>query len=314
MTTDPIRVIIDTDPGVDDSMAILLAFNSPELQIEGLTTIFGNTGTAVTTQNALRLVELAGRPDVPVAAGADKPLLRPFDGGGWMVHGRNGLGEVPFPAPRGTPIARRGAQFIVDTVLANPGEITLLAVGPLTNLAIALALEPRIAGLVNRVVIMGGSATVPGNVSAVAEANIHNDPEAAHLVFNAGWPLVMVGLDVTTRTIMTNAYLDDLRAIGNRYTDFIGQIVRHYHAFHQQQGLEGIYVHDSSAVMYLLDPSLFTTRDVYVDVEYLSPHLRGYTVADWHGKRQVQTRATVCVAVDSPRFLELYRQRIATIR
>src|SRR5262245_38009154 len=174
------RIIIDTDPGVDDSMAILLAFNSPEVQVEALTTVFGNTGTAITTQNALRLVELAGRPDVPVAAGAQKPLLRPFTGDGWVVHGRNGLGGVAFPEPQGQPDRRHAAQLIVETVMANPGQITLVPIGPLTNIALAVSLEPRIAQQVEQVVLMGGAATMPGNVSAVAEANICNDPEAAN--------------------------------------------------------------------------------------------------------------------------------------
>ncbi len=199
----PKRIIIDTDPGVDDSMAILFAFQSPELQIEGLTTIFGNGGTETTTANALRLVELAGHPEVPVARGAETPLMRPFTGEGWRVHGRNGLGEVDFPAPKGTPDSRRAAQFIVDTVMANPGEITLVPLGPLTNIALAVSLEPRIVEAVKEVVLMGGVIDGRGNASPVAEANIRNDPEAAQIVFQAGWPVTMVGLDVTRQSVMT---------------------------------------------------------------------------------------------------------------
>ncbi|HMP40168.1 MAG TPA: nucleoside hydrolase [Roseiflexaceae bacterium] len=314
MNQKPTRIIIDTDPGVDDTMAILLAFQSPELQIEGLTTIFGNTGTAITTQNALRLVVLAGRPDVPVAADADKPLLRPFTGEGWTVHGRNGLGEVEYPAPAGTPDPRRAAQFIVDMVLANPGEITLVPVGPLTNIALAAMLEPKIIDLVREVVIMGGAAGVSGNVSAVAEANIHNDAEAANIVFNAGWQIVMVGLDVTQKTIMTSAYMEELKQAGNRYTDFIYAVSRHYANFHANLGLDGFYVHDSSAIMYLIDRSLFTTRHAYVDVEYHSPYHRGQTVADWNGKRKLPPNVHVCVDVDSPRFLAMYRERLTSLQ
>jgi inosine-uridine nucleoside N-ribohydrolase len=304
------RIIIDCDPGVDDSMAILFAFNSPEVQVEGLTTVFGNTETAITTQNALRLVELAGRPDVPVAMGAAKPLLRPFTGDGWVVHGRNGLGEVAYPEPKLQPDRRRAAQFIVDTIMANPGEITLVPVGPLTNVALAVLLEPRIAQHVAQVVLMGGAAAMPGNVSAVAEANIRNDPEAAHIVFRAGWPLVMVGLDVTTKTVMSDAYMEELRSANNRYTDFIYAISRHYNNFYKQIGItEGFHVHDSSALAYVIDPTLFTTRPAFVDVEYHSPHHDGQTVADWRGRRE-PPNTLVCVDVESERFLELYRQRL----
>ena len=304
------RIIIDTDPGVDDSMAILLAFNSPELKIEGLTTIFGNTGTTITTQNALRLVELAGHPEVPVARGAEKPLLRPFTGEGWRVHGRNGLGEVDFPAPKGQPDPRRAAQFIVDTVMANPGEITLVPVGPLTNIALAAMLEPRIVGLVKEVVLMGGAAGVPGNVSSVAEANVHNDPEAASIVFHAGWPVTMVGLDVTQKTIMSPAYLDALKQDGGERTSFIRAIVQHYLQFHLDQGVPGIYVNDSSAIAYLIDPTLFTTRHLFVDVEYQSKYHVGQTVADWRGQRGQAPNCHVCLGVDSERFLAIYRQRL----
>jgi len=309
------RIIIDTDPGVDDSMAILLAFNSPEIQIEGLTTVFGNTEVAITTKNALRLVELVGRPDVPVAAGAAKPLMRPFTGDGWVVHGRNGLGEVDYPEPKGQPDPRRAAQFIVETVMANPGEITLVPVGPLTNIALAATLEPRIVELVQGVVLMGGAATVPGNVSAVAEANIHNDPEAANIVFNAGWPVTMVGLDVTTKTIMSPEYMERLRSANNRYTDFIYAISRHYAGFYKKgREVEGFHVHDSSAIAYVIDPTLFTTRHVYVDVEYHSPYYYGQTVADWRGRHELAPNTHVCVDVQSDRFLELYRQRLMEAR
>jgi purine nucleosidase len=304
------RIIIDTDPGVDDSMAILLAFSSPELKIEALTTVFGNTGTDVTTANALRLVELAGHPEVPVARGAEKPLMRPFAGDGWVVHGRNGLGQVDFPPPNGAPDPRRAAQLIVDMVMASPGEITLVPVGPLTNIAIAYALEPRIAQNVREVVLMGGAAGVVGNVSPVAEANIHNDPEAANIVFHAGWPITMVGLDVTEKTLMSPEYLDDLKRANTPKTDFIHAIVQHYMKFYAEIGITGIPVHDSSAIAYVIDPTLFTTQKLFVDVEFQSTLHHGQTVADWRGGRGREPNVNVCVDVDSPRFLAIYRQRL----
>jgi purine nucleosidase len=308
------RIIIDTDPGVDDSMAILLAFNSPELKVEGLTTVFGNTGSELTTLNGLRLVELAGHPEVPVARGAEKPLLRPFSGDGWLVHGRNGLGGVEFPPPQGQPDPRRAAQFIVDMVMVNPGEITLVPIGPLTNIAIAYSLEPQIAENVKEVVLMGGAAGVVGNVSAVAEANIHNDPEAASIVFHAGWPITMVGLDVTEKSVMTPEYLETLKSANTRATDFIYAVSQHYMKFYQAAGLPGFHVHDSSAISYVIDPTLFKTQKLFVDVEYHSPHHHGQTVADWRGRREQAPNVNVCVDVDSERLLEMYRQRLMGAR
>lgn len=307
----PRRILIDTDPGVDDSMAILFAFSSPEVIIEGLSTVFGNSGTKTTTDNALRLVELAGQPQVPVARGAEKPLLRPFIGEGWRVHGRNGLGEVDFPPPHGEPDSRRGAQFIVDMIMANPGQITLVALGPLTNVALAVSLEPRIADHVQEVVLMGGAANASGNASAVAEANIRNDPEAASIVFNAPWPVTMVGLDVTRKTVITPEYVDTLRSAGNRFTDFIGQILPHYIGFYKQYvGIDGLHVHDSSALAYVIDPTLFKTKALPVDVEIHSPTNFGLTAADWRHRSDRQPNVNVCIDVDSDRFLELYQWRL----
>lgn len=305
------RVLFDTDPGIDDAMAILLAFSSPEIRVEGLSTVFGNTGVDVTTGNALRLMELAGHPETPVAAGAGKPLLRENTSRGWMVHGRNGLGEAEFPEPSVAPDPRRGAQLIIDTIMANPGEITLVPLGPLTNVALAVATEPRIAENVREVILMGGAATVPGNASPVAEANIRNDPEAAHIVFHAGWPITMIGLDVTMKSVMSEEYLDELGEVDTPFTRFISAITRHYLNFYREHGFsEGMPVHDSSALAYVIDPTLFATKRAYVDVDHLSPHHHGQTVADWRGQRGLDPNVNVAIDVDSERFLELYRRRL----
>lgn len=308
----PTRIIIDTDPGIDDSMAILFAFRSAELQIEGLTTIFGNGGTVDTTINALRLVELAGRPDVPVARGAETPLLRPFEGFGWRVHGKNGIGEIDYPMPKVEPDSRRAAQFIVDVVMANPGEITLVPLGPLTNIALAVMLEPEIANNVKEVVLMGGAANAKGNASAVAEANVRNDPEAAKIVFDAPWKVTMVGLDVTTKTIITPDYMDALRAVGNAHTDFIGRIVPHYVQFHEEYvGTTNFPVHDSSAIAYVIDPTLFKTQHAYVEVEIKSDITHGLTATDFRRKPAGEPNVHVCIDVDSARFLDLYKERLS---
>lgn len=323
----PKRIIIDTDPGIDDAMAILWAFLSPDrVDVVGLTTVYGNAPVEQTTENALRLVELYPRRKsstdnemTPVVVrGAEGPLLRPFEYFAWRVHGRNGLGDVVFsdPPPSLSPQAdkRRAAQFIVDTVMASqPGEITLLTLGPLTNLAIAVALEPRIAERVQEVVVMGGAAHGRGNASATAEANFRNDPEAAKIVLNAPWKVIMVGLDVTTQTIMTPEYLRALTTTApNTYTDFIQQIVPHYLQFYQNhRKLDGFYVHDSSALAYVMDPTLFTTRHVHVHVETQSSFTRGQTVVDWRPTPDdTPPNAHVCVEVDSVRLLQMYQERL----
>ena len=208
----PKKIVIDTDPGIDDAMAILFALAAPELQLVGLTTIFGNVHTETATRNALRLLEFAGRSDIPVAHGAEVPLLGELDGVADFVHGVNGLGDIPHDDPLGTPHTLYAAQFIVDTVMAHPGEVTLLPIGPLTNIALALAIEPAVASNVAEVVMMGGAATVSGNVNPAAEANIYSDPHAADRVLTAPWPsLTMVGLDVTEQVIMDEAYFHALR-------------------------------------------------------------------------------------------------------
>ncbi len=313
MSVQPRKFIYDTDPGVDDSMAFFLAMSSPELELVGVTTIFGNGGTQVTTDNALRLVESIERSDIPVVRGAEQPLLHPYHGHGDMVHGADGLGNSWMPSPQGKPTAGRAASFIVDTVLADPGAITLVAVGPLTNVALAVSLEPQIVSAVQEVIIMGGAANRAGNASPVAEANIHNDSAAAHIVFNAGWPVTMVGLDVTTATVMSPAFLEELGQTGNVATDFIARIVPFYLEFHQRQGVDGIYVHDSSAIAYALDPSIFRAEPVYVDVCVSTSRLNGKTTPDWRGQWNEPPNVQVCLEVDDARLRDLYWERVCSL-
>ena len=195
----PQKILIDTDPGVDDTMAILFALRSPELEVVGMTAVFGNAYVDTAALNALRLIELEGHEHIPVAKGTGRPIVGPPRRVADFVHGADGLGGINPPSPDGQLLDVPAAQFIVETILQNPGEITLVPVGPLTNIALALRLEPKIVDLVKQVVIMGGAAYVPGNASPVGEANIFNDPHAAAIVFSAGWPLTMVGLDVTMK-------------------------------------------------------------------------------------------------------------------
>lgn len=306
------KILIDTDPGIDDTMAILFALRSPEFEITGLTTVFGNTDVVFTAQNALRLVELEGHDHIPVAQGAGRPLILPLRSLGKLVHGQDGMGNTNPPPPKGCLASQHAAQFIVETILANPGEITLVPVGPLTNLALALRLDARIAGLVKEVVLMGGSAFRGGNASPVAEANIYNDPHAAWIVFNAGWPLTMVGLDVTMGCVMTVEYLNKLCQSGNPATDLIGQILPAYQEFHDQvYGMGGaIHTHDPSAIAYLLDPDLFQTErmPVYVETE---GKCAGQTVPDRCRQWIEAPIVNVCLNVNAPGLQKLYRERLS---
>ncbi|GAB4453973.1 MAG: nucleoside hydrolase [Anaerolineae bacterium] len=310
------KIIIDTDPGVDDSMAILFAFKSPELEVVGLTTIFGNVTTAQATENGLRLVEFAGCPQVPVAHGAELPLVVPLDYVADFVHGSDGLGNTNPPPPQGRPHPKTAAEFIVDTVMSHPGEITLVPVGPLTNLALALALEPRIAQNVAGVVVMGGAVTVNGNVTPAAEANIIHDPHAADAVFTAGWPLTMVGLDVTMKTVMSDDFLQRIGDSGTKTGRYIYDISRFYRQFHfDTYGMEGIHTHDPSAIAYVIDPGLFTTVRGPVRVLTEGP-ASGCTMLDrrqsWLGENAWvgQPPVSVCVDVDSERLRALYFERV----
>ncbi len=314
----PQKIIIDTDPGVDDAMAIFFALRSPELEVIGLTTVFGNVHTDLATINALRLLEIAGRPDIPVVQGASDPLAGPFNGPVPFVHGDDGQGNAHLPPPTTRPHDGSAAAFIVEQVMAAPGEITLVPIGPLTNIALALRLEPRIAQNVRQVVLMGGNALCPGNATPAAEANIHNDPEAADVVFGAGWPVTMVGLDVTHKVNMTRAHLERYAQAQNPLAQHIARIVPFYRDYFESQhpGLDGIYVHDSSAIAYVIDPSLFVTErwPLRVETQGISrgktwPFLgRGDSdrLGPWWGRPPVN----VCVGVDAERLLALELSRL----
>ncbi len=305
------RILIDTDPGVDDAMAILCALHSPELEVVGLTSVFGNAPGETTAQNALRILELEGNHAIPVVRGADRPLVRTPGPFGGHVHGEDGLGDTHLPAPCGSLRPGSAAQFIVETVMANPGQITLVPIGPLTNLALALRLEPRIAQQVQEVVLMGGSAYAGGNVSPLAEANIANDPHAAQIVFSAGWPLTMLGLDVTHRTVLTVARFDQLTQAHTPATDFLARIVPVYQRFHTDVlGMDrAIHLHDPSTIAYLIDPSIYRTQQIPIFVE-TEGHCAGATVPDPRHFWIEGPKVNVCLEVDASCVIDLISDRL----
>ncbi len=292
-------------------MAIFFALRAPDVQLEALTTVFGNSTVGQTTANALTILEAAGRRDIPVVPGAGTPLLRAYRGHGSLVHGRDGLGETHMPPATSQAHAGRAAAYLVSRILHTPGEIVLAALGPLTNVALAVSLEPRIAQQVREVIIMGGVVAGPGNATPLAEANIHNDPEAAWIVFHAGWPVTMVGLDVTRKVVMTPAYLARLAAAATPVTDFITAVTPFYLRYYQEHlTMTGFYVHDASAIAYVLDATLFVTQQVYVDVAMGDGRSSGQTMADWRGQWEKPANVNVCLDVEASRLLDLYLARL----
>jgi uridine nucleosidase len=294
----PRKILIDTDPGIDDAMAIFYALESPDLDVIGLTSVFGNAYASVCTANALKLLEIAGSSDIPVAQGAEAPLAMPYRGPVPFVHGSDGQGEVFLAPPKASPLPIDAAKFIVQSVMAAPGEITLVALGPLTNIALAMQIEPTLTKHVAEIVLMGGNAFVGGNASPAAEANILNDPEAADVVFGADCSIVMAGLDVTEQTLMTSADLTRISTFDNPRAQHLTAIMPFYANFYRQRlGIEGIFVHDSTTISYLLAPQLFTWVEYPIRVDTGDSFCRGKTqpavhVSDhetpWDGRRAVR--------------------------
>ena len=320
----PQRIIIDTDPGTDDAMAILLALNSPELKVEAFTVVPGNVDARQGLDNALKIVSLADRCDVPVAAGAQHPLNQKLITAQFW-HGKNGLANVELPASRCKVDPRFGPDLIIQLVHQYPHQVTLIPVGPLTNIALAVSKDPSIAGLVKNIVIMGGSIS-GGNVDGAAEANIYNDPEAAQIVFNAGWMVTMVGSDVGERTLITRNDLAKLRSTHGPENDFISAIVDFYVTRSEKSGWSGAAMYDPLAVAVAMDPTLGTFQDMHVDVETRGEFTRGETVANRMGSDEnnvlhgdhyevegatvLQPNARVCLASNRDRFLQLFISRI----
>ncbi|MFM8267074.1 MAG: nucleoside hydrolase [Ilumatobacteraceae bacterium] len=312
-----IRIIVDTDPGIDDAMAIFYALASPEVDVVGLTTVFGNAHVDVCTDNALRILDIAGRHDIPVARGAARPLAMPYRGPADFVHGANGLGDVALPAVTRNIAALDAAHFIIEATRAEPGAITLVPIGPLTNIALAMLIDPDLPRRLAGIVLMGGNAFVPGNASPAAEANILNDPEAADLVFGAQCPIVMCGLDVTESTIMTSEQIASIDPRSSARAEFAARILPSYRDFHRSHGgLDGIHVHDSTCISYLVAPHLFTSvrHPVRVDTGHSVgrgrtwPSLRhSLATGPWHDRPDV----TILTGVDAEAAVALELARLS---
>ncbi len=307
------HIILDTDPGIDDALALFLALASPEVQLEAITTVSGNVGVEHTTRNALSLLELAGRAEIPVARGCAGPLLSaPVEAAD--VHGENGLGRIILPEPQKRPLEQHAVDVIIEKVLAAPGEITLVAVGPLTNLAVALHREPRLAQAVREVVIMGGALLVPGNVTPCAEFNIYVDPHAAHVALHAGWPIRLVSLDTTRRTLFRRELVEQLVASGSPVAVLMKGMVDYYcDIFGGPRQLSAIEMHDPLCLAAAFRPDLLTWQEAYVDVELTGQLTLGETVGFFARPDRPLPHAPNVLAsidVDSENFIQLYVERI----
>ncbi|MBU3737957.1 MAG: nucleoside hydrolase [Rhodoferax sp.] len=317
------RVIFDTDPGVDDAMALYFALAHPDIELVGITTTFGNVRVEQAVQNALYLCQIAGR-TVPVARGLASPWVKPGEAPPEHIHGADGLGNLPSrQALRAQADPRSAAQFIVDAARERPGEISLVAVGPLGNLAAALKLEPALPGLLRGVVLMGGTVLEPGNVSPVAEANIWNDPHAADIVFTAGWPLTMVGLDVTHRLILpVTLFREIARHHQHLATDTLLHAVDFYAHFYSQRfahvgQVHGCFGHDVLAFIRLVAPGLFGTVNGPVRVATEGP-AAGQTILKRlpelhypHPGWEPHVPCTeACMSVDATAAADLFRQTL----
>jgi len=303
-------VILDCDPGHDDALAILLALASPSLEVLGITTVAGNTTVDRTTRNALRVLTLLGRTDVPVAAGAERPLVRDP----WVpveFHGESGLDGADLPEPAVAPWPGAAVELTARLVREAVEPVTLVATGPLTNVAIFLRAHPGLWSRVARINLMGGSIR-EGNTTASAEFNIWADPEAAAVVFGSGLPLTMLGLDVTHQALVLPADIARLDALGTRPGRVFADLMRFFAIHHRRRyGWEGPPVHDAVAVAQLVAPDLVETRPYVVDIETRSELTRGRTVVDLEGLTGRQPNAEVGISLDRARLMDLIVAAVA---
>ena len=301
----PIPILLDCDPGHDDALALLLALSSPEVELRGVTTVAGNQTIEKTTANALRVLALAGREDVPVAAGAEGPLVRERVIAAY-VHGETGLDGTELPVPTAHPVEQHAVDFLAERV----GGATLVPTGPLTNVALLLARHPEAQP--ERIVLMGG-AIAEGNVTPAAEFNVWADPEAAKRVFASGIDLTMVGLDVTHKALVTTQRKERLRRAG-RVGRAVAELLDFYDRFHREvYGFDGSPIHDAVAVAHVIRPGFLETRGLNVEIDTESELCRGRTVVDRWRRTDRPPNAHVATDIDSDTFLELLLERIGSL-
>ncbi|UOR11420.1 nucleoside hydrolase [Halobacillus amylolyticus] len=304
------QVILDVDTGIDDALAIAYAVHSPELNILGITTGFGNVSEEEATRNTLQVLDILNvNREIPVIPGADKPLSGThIKAKATRIHGEDGLGNSGLPLPERKPLPSEAADFIIEKIKQYPYQVTVIAVGPQTNIATAIKKDPDIVHLAKRVVIMGGAVTVPGNVTPHAEANIYADPEAASVLFESGIPVTLVGLDVTMQTLLSSEQVGKWSNVKSAYNDFLQTICNYYiDAYHQfDSSLGGCALHDPLAVGVVIDPSFVKAVPMHVEVDLE----RGESLGNTHEAKQGKRNVEVCLEIDVDRFVTHFLQRI----
>ncbi len=307
-------IIIDTDPGQDDAVAILLALASPELEVLGITAVAGNVPLALTTVNARKICELAGRTDIKIYSGAIRPMFRSLVTAE-HVHGRTGLDGPDLREPTMPLQHQHAVDFMIETLMTHDaGTVTLCTLGPLTNVALALVKEPRIAPRIKRIVAMGGGFFEGGNVTPAAEFNIYVDPHAARLVLEAGIPFTLIPLDCTHQALTTRARVEKFRTMTNRVGPATAQLLDFFERFDEQKyGTDGGPLHDPCVIAWLLRPDLFTSRDVNVVIECESELTMGMTIVDWWRVTDRKPNATVCRGINANGFFDLLTERLSKL-
>jgi inosine/uridine nucleosidase len=303
------RIIIDTDPGVDDALAFLLALASPEIKLEVLTTTQGNVTLEKATWNALSVLELARAGHIPVARGSLLPLVGPLRASA-VVHGESGIGNAKLLAPRAKPVPGHAVDTLIERVLAEPQEISIFPIGPLTNLAMAIRKEPRFASAVQELVIMGGAILEPGNMTPQAEFNIYVDPHAAHIVFHSGIPITLIPLDVTHKCLLKQEHVDRLMNLDSPISRFIRDAVEVYLDASIQLGYEASSLHDPLTLATIIAPELLTLNEYYVDVDISGGVSMGKTFADIPNVLKKPANMKVAMNVRGEDFIELFLQRM----
>jgi purine nucleosidase len=307
------KILFDTDPGIDDACAILLALASPELSVEGLSVVHGNCSLEQATTNALSILELVKAGHIPVAKGCGLPLVQPSLLAP-ETHGDTGLGYARLPEPRTRPTMQHGSDFLIEKIMSSPGEITLVAIGPLTNVALAIRQEPRIVDAVKELFIMGGAIRYEGNTTALAEFNTYVDPHAAHIVYHAGMPTTLVPLDVTYQCILTPGDVTRMREFDSPITKFVADSTRFYMEFHDEyQSIQGCVINDPLALALTFAPELCTYQEVPVEVDISGGISMGKTVADFYNYGKKPANMRVALSVKPRDFMDLFVERISKL-
>ena len=310
----PKRIIIDTDPGVDDALTFLLALASPEIELEALSTVQGNVTVEKATRNALSVLELANASHIPVAQGCAQPLVKQPHESGETVHGTSGVGRSNLPEPESKPLEQHAVDFLIEKIMAEPNQISLFPIGPLTNVALAIRKEPRIARNLKELVIMGGAIRSGGNITPLAEFNIHEDPHAAHIVFHSGIPITLIPLDVTYKCLLTSADIDRLNKINSPIAGFIRDATGVYMDFYKQyEDFDGCAMHDPLTLATIFAPEIFRFEDHYVDVDISGGISMGNTFADFMRVSRKPANIKIALDVRGRDFVELFIERMENL-